>query len=154
MDEGGSGQLPALCPLSSLPDGTMAGSCSAPGPAAAEPRVLQTHGGDTEPSGQGSAGHCVTALSRGKCTQAWHQQRQSPSTSALPCVIPPSGLPSDPSFATELWHLTHSPSGSSSPVALPPHTSLRFLNENRESPRHPAPSAPGLQAASVPGALA
>lgn len=69
-------------------------------------------------------------------------------------VIPPSGLPSDPSFATELWHLTHSPSGSSSPVPLSPHTSLRFLNENRESPRHPAPSAPGLQAASVPGALA
>lgn len=85
MDEGGSGQLLALCPLSSLPDGTMAGSCSASGPAAAEPRVLQTRGGDTEPSGQGSAGHCVTALSRGKCTQAWHQQCQSPSTSALPC---------------------------------------------------------------------
>lgn len=64
MDEGGSGQLLALCPLSSLPDGTMARSCSAPGPAAAEPRVLQTRGGDTEPSGQGSAGHYVTALSR------------------------------------------------------------------------------------------
>lgn len=44
------------------------------------------------------------------------------SAPALPVVTPPSGLSSEPSFATQLWHLTHSPSDSS-PVPLPPHAS-------------------------------
>lgn len=63
----------------------MARSCSTPGPAATEPRVPLSHGGDAEWAGQGLAGHCVRALSPGKCIQAWHRQRQRLSTSTLPC---------------------------------------------------------------------
>ena len=60
-------------------------SCSAPGPAAAEPHVPLSRGGDTEPARQGPAGRRVRALSLGKCTQAWHRQRPCLSASALPC---------------------------------------------------------------------
>lgn len=136
MNEGGSGQLLSLSKWHS--------SQQLLCPAAAKPRLLLSCGEDTELAGrellcQSSVpreahASLASAMPASKCHRCCDQLRSLQHQ----C----SQLSSDPSFATQRWHLTHSPSGSSSPVSLPPHTSLRFLNENQQSSRHPAPSTP------------